>query len=124
MVLLADNHTSTRRTLSKVLGLSEQIKVVGEARDGKEAIAKVRELHPEAILMDVKMPKMDGLQAAQQIRRHYPETKVIMLSAYNDEQLIDKATRVGAGAYLLKHNSIENIIQAILKECRKNQQKK
>ena len=122
-VLIVDNYENTRRTLRKLLSLNPIIEVVGEAKDGKEAIVKVEELRPELVLMDVKMPKMDGIKATRFIKGQYPKTVVIMLSAYDGESLVDKALKSGASAYLLKDSPIEDIVHCIVERCGEIQQR-
>src|SRR3990170_6032515 len=80
-VLIVDNHANARTTLRKALGLDKRVKVVGEAINGADAILKVRESQPNAILMDVKMPKMNGIEATRYIKKHYPEIKVLVFSS-------------------------------------------
>lgn len=121
-VLIVDNHENTRRTLRKLLSLDQIIEVVGEAKNGEEAIAKVEELRPELVLMDVKMPKMDGLQATRLIKERYSKTVIIMLSAYSRESLVDEALESGASAYLLKDYPIEDIVLCIMERYGKTQQ--
>ena len=118
-VLIADNHQRARRTLAKVLGSDKRLRIIGEAANGEEAIAKAHDLHPDVILMDVNMPKMDGLQSIRHLKDHYPETKVIVLSASNEKSLINEAIQLGANAYLLKEYGIEDIVQTISSEFRK-----
>ena len=122
-VLIVDNYEGTRRALRKLLSLNQLIEVVGEARNGKEAIAKVEELRPELVLMDVKMPKMDGIKATRFIKGQYAKTVVVMLSAYDGESLVDKALKSGASAYLLKDSPIEDIVHCIIERCSEIQQK-
>ena len=113
-VLIVDNHANARRTLRKALSLDKRVKVVGEAINGADAILKVRELEPNAILMDVKMPKMNGIEATRYIKKHYPEIKVIVFSAYDEESLINEALKSGASDYFLKNNRVEEVIEAIV----------
>ncbi len=122
-VLIADNHATMRRTLRKVLDFEMNIEVVGEAVNGKEAIDKVEKLKPEVVLMDIKMPVMDGLKSATYIKKHYPETKVIILSAYNHKNLIEEAKELGVAAYILKNKPVDVVIKTILWESR-NEEKR
>jgi len=115
-VLIVDNHKGTRTALAKILSLDKRLKIVGEAANGKEAIAKVKELFPEVVLMDIKMPKMDGLQATRCIKESHPEIRIIMLSAYGEKGLVNEAIKLGASAYLIKNCQIEDIIQIIVDE--------
>ncbi len=117
-MVIVDNHSSTRRILKKVLDLDERIRVIGSATNGIEAIDQVKKLNPEIVLMDIKMPKMDGLDATKMIVEKYPDTKVIVLTAYSEKNLQEKAAKIGASRYLSKNYPIEDIINVIIKECR------
>ncbi len=113
--MIVDDHVPIRKALSEILELEESVEVVGEAGDGEEAISKARELLPDVVLMDIKMPKLDGLEATSFIKKHLPDIKVIMLSAYDEKQLVDKALEFGASSYITKDRSVEEIIELIRK---------
>ncbi len=117
-VLVVDDDELFRRVLCESLELEKDIQVVGEAADGEEAISKAQELIPDVILMDVKMPKMNGAAATRHIKSKEPKIKVIMLSAYVDKQLIAESLQAGAHAYLLKDQPLQNIIRTIRIVCR------
>jgi len=117
-VLVVDDDELFRRVLCESLELEKDIQVVGEAADGEEAIAKAQELIPDVILMDVKMPVMDGTQATRHIKAKEPKIKVVMLSAYVDKQMIAESLQAGANAYLLKDQPLQNIIRTIRIVCR------
>ncbi|MEW6189366.1 MAG: response regulator transcription factor [Actinomycetota bacterium] len=117
-VLVVDDDAIFRRLLCESLELEKDIHVVGEAADGEEAISKAQELIPDVILMDVKMPKMNGAVATRHIKSKEPKIKVIMLSAYVDKQLIAESLQARANAYLLKDQPLQNIIRTIRIVCR------
>jgi DNA-binding NarL/FixJ family response regulator len=112
-VLLVDDHSVVRQGLRMFLELDAQLEVVGEARNGEEAVQKVEELRPDVVLMDVLMPKMDGLQATQKIKTRFPETEVVILTSVLDEASISGAVRHGALGYLLKNTQAEDLCKAI-----------
>ena len=112
-ILIADDHPVIREGLAKMLGLYDDLKVVGEAADGEEAIAKVRALHPRVVLMDVRMGGMDGVTATRVIREEEPETEVIVLSNYDEDHYVFEALRAGAKSYLLKDVSADRLADAI-----------
>ena len=87
--------------------------VVGEASDGIEGIEMVKELHPDVVLLDVAMPRMDGLQALPEIKKAHPSTKVVVLSAFSKVELLEKASGRGADAYLEKGEVLKQIKDAI-----------
>ena len=95
------------------LELDAELEVVGEARDGEEAVAEVERLKPDVVLMDVLMPRLDGLGATSQIRQHFPETEVLVLTSVLDDVSITGAVRNGAIGYLLKDTQAEDLCKAI-----------
>jgi two-component system response regulator DegU len=112
-VLLVDDHPVVRHGLSAMLQTDPQIDVVGEAGSGQEALAMVGRLSPRVVLMDIHMPEMDGLAATRKIKEAYPRTAVILLTLYNNEQYVVEAVRSGAGGYLLKNASRDEILHTI-----------
>ena len=108
-----DDHDMIRIGLTSFLQDESEIKIVGEARDGEEAVEKVRETRPDVILMDVKMANMDGIQATEIIQRLYPNRKIIVLTSYEDEIQARKILQAGAFSYLLKTSHPTKILQAI-----------
>jgi DNA-binding NarL/FixJ family response regulator len=114
-VLLADDNRVVRTAFRKILELEDDLEVVGEAKNGAQAVAMVKKLHPALVLMDVSMPLLNGFQATRQILEAAPATKVLMLSAYSDEAYIEEATRSGAMGYLLKQDSADSVCHAIRK---------
>ena len=112
-VLLADDHPVVREGLRTMLATVPDIEVVAEASDGLEAIDKVNECHPEVVLMDLRMPNMDGLEATKRIRSQFPATAVIVLTILDNDAYIVDAVRAGAVGYLLKDTSRDLLINAI-----------
>ena len=104
-VLLADDHPVVREGLRTMLATVPDIEVVAEASDGLEAIDKVNECHPDVVLMDLRMPNMDGLEATKRIRSQLSSTAVIVLTIYDNDAYIVDAVRAGAIGYLLKDTS-------------------
>lgn len=101
-VLVVDDQRLVREGIASLLDIQEGIHVVGEAVNGREAIEKALALHPDVVLMDVRMPVMDGITAAAQIHRQLPDCQIIMLTTFDDEEYIVKSLRAGAVGYLLK----------------------
>jgi len=112
-VLIADDHPVVRQGLRTFLDLQEDIVVVGEAATGAEAVAKVEELLPDVVLMDLVMPDLDGIEAARRIRDVSPSTKVIVLTSYADDEKIFPAIKAGAAGYLLKDVEPDEIADGI-----------
>jgi len=112
-VLLADDHEPVRNAFKKILELEADLVVVGEAKNGLQAVALVKKLRPDLVLMDVAMPLLNGLQAARQILKAFPATKILMLSAHEDEAYIVESVKSGARGYLLKQTSTDQVCTAI-----------
>jgi DNA-binding NarL/FixJ family response regulator len=112
-VLLADDHTIVRNGIRSLLEGLADIEIVGEARDGAEALAQVKALSPDVLLMDIAMPVMNGIEAAVQVSRLYKKTRCLMLSMHQDEDYILKSVEAGAGGYLLKDNTREEMLRAL-----------
>jgi two-component system NarL family response regulator len=112
-VLIADDQALFRRGLSVALGTEEDIELVGEAEDGETAIAKTKELAPDVVLMDVQMPRVSGIEAARRIRDVLPSTRILMLTASDDEDDLYEAIKAGANGYLLKKISAKELAGAI-----------
>lgn len=112
-VLLADDQTMIRQGFGYVIGLQEDMTLVGEACDGKEAVDLVARLRPDVILMDVQMPILSGIDAAQQIMKQLPETKIVILTTFDDQEYIYQGIRAGAVGYLLKDAEVEDMLQAV-----------
>ena len=111
--MVVDDHALFRRGLDRVLSDEPDIEVVGEAGDGVEAVGRVRELTPDVVIMDVRMPRATGIEAARTIRAMVPETKVIMLTVSDLEEDLYEAVKAGANGYLLKEVSIGEVADAV-----------
>ena len=112
-VLIADDQALFRRGLYVVLGTEDDIEVVAEAENGADAIARAEELAPDVVLMDVRMPKVNGIEAARRIREVLPSTKILMLTVSDEEDDLYEAIKAGANGYLLKEISVEEVASAI-----------
>ena len=112
-VLLAEDHTIVREGFRKMLELEKDLQVVGEAQDGRQAVALAKKLRPAVVLMDIAMPLLNGLEATRQILKAVPATKVVILSAHNDDAYVKNATDSGAMGFLLKQNSSHVVCDAI-----------
>ena len=112
-VVICDDHAVFRRGLTMVLADEEGIEVAGEAAHGNEAVAIVRDLAPDVVLMDVRMPELDGIEATRQIAESAPATKIIMLTVSDEESDLYEAVKAGAAGYVLKEISIEEVAAAI-----------
>src|SRR5919106_587601 len=112
-VLIVDDHALFRRGLQMVLEQEPDIEVVGEAADGQEAIDKAQELMPDVMLMDVRMPKRSGIEAAEEIKDLMPHIKILMLTISDEEADLYDAIKAGASGYLLKEISTEEVADAI-----------
>lgn len=112
-VLLADDHSLVRRGFRRILEDDEQMKVVGEASNGVEAIRLAYELKPKVVVMDLSMPELDGVQATKEIVKHLPETEVLILSMHAEDNYVRNALDAGAKGYLLKSAIDVDLVGAI-----------
>ncbi|MEL6223852.1 MAG: response regulator transcription factor [Cyanobacteria bacterium J06627_8] len=112
-LLLVDDQTLVRQGFRVLLEAYEDIQVVGEAENGKQAIQQVETLHPDIVLLDVRMPEMDGVAAAKSICQRFDGVKVLMLSTFDDEYYVCRAMKFGAAGYLLKDTNAAELVQAI-----------
>jgi len=112
-VLLADDHPVVRRGLAALLGTLEDFEVVGEAEDGEAAVRETQLTKPDVVLMDVRMPGLDGVEATRRIRKAVPETAVLVLTMYEDDATVFTAMQAGAQGYLLKGAEQDDIADAI-----------
>ncbi len=112
-VLLVDDQNLIRQGLKALLELEPDLQVVGEGENGQSAIALVETLQPDVVLMDIRMPVMDGVAATREICQQFPATKVLVLTTFDDEQYVAEALRYGAMGYLLKDTPSEELAAAI-----------
>lgn len=112
-VMLVDDHVLVRQGTRELLEREDDLYVVAEAGDGEDAVRQVTVCDPDVILMDVALPKLDGLEATKQIKAQKPDVAVLMLTAYDDDEYIVAFLEVGASGYLLKDASAEDLIKAI-----------
>ncbi len=112
-VLLAEDHTIVREGFRKLLESEEDIEVVGEAQTGRQAVEMTRKLRPAVVVMDIAMPLLNGLEATRQIRKAFPDTKVVILSAHSDDAYVEQAIAIGAVGFLLKQTSSHDLSIAI-----------
>ncbi len=112
-VMIVDDHPVFRQGLRNVLAAQDDLHVVDEAADGETAIAKAESVHPDVVIMDINLPDLNGLQATREIRERCPDIKVIMLTAYDDEEQVYHAIRAGARAYHAKDVRPERLIGVI-----------
>ncbi len=112
-ILIADDHALFRQGLKSLLEAEPDFKVMGEAKDGREALRHALEAHPDIILMDIQMPGLDGVQATQEILREWPQAKVIMLTMYRQDSYVFEAVKAGARGYMLKDADAKELLTAI-----------
>lgn len=112
-VLLVDDHSVVRLGMMTLINDQQDMETVGEAGTTTEALDKVEELNPDVVLMDIRMPGKGGIQATQEITTRFPDTKVVMLTSYADDELIFRAVRAGAKGYVLKQVGNEELLDAI-----------
>ena len=113
-ILVADDHSVVRKGLRTFLSLQPELEIIGEASDGEEAVAMALQLKPDVVLMDIKMPKMDGITATAAIRQQLPDTEVIALTSVLEDASVVGAVRAGAIGYLLKDTEADELCRAIV----------
>jgi len=112
-VLVVDDHAILRDGIRALLGLHDDIEIVGEASEGKEAIEKVQQLMPDVVVMDIAMPEMDGLEATRRIRKKSPKVKVLVLTQHDNREYILSAIKAGAAGYVPKRALGSDLVSAI-----------
>lgn len=112
-ILLADDQFLLLEGIKAILEHEPEIEIVGTAKDGQAAIAQVKKLRPDILLIDIEMPKMNGITATKYIRKYLPDTKIIVLSSHNSQDYLAEAFLAGASGYLLKDSLIKDLKQAI-----------
>jgi DNA-binding NarL/FixJ family response regulator len=116
-VLLADDHGVVRRGLRGFFELLDDIEIVGEAEDGRQAVEATGTLRPDVVLMDLLMPGMDGISATAEIKRRWPEVEVVALTSFIEEERVTAALEAGATGYLLKDADADDVARAIRRAC-------
>jgi len=112
-ILVADDHPVVRKGLQLCLARQERLKIMGEAADGDEAVLKTKELRPDVLLLDISMPKMNGLAVTEMLRKEVPETKILILSVHNNKEYILRVIQAGAHGYISKEASPEELLEAL-----------
>jgi DNA-binding NarL/FixJ family response regulator len=112
-VLLVDDHTIVREGLRALLAVEQDIEVIGEAADGRQAIALAKQNPPDVIVMDVAIPLLNGMEATRQIVKNCPDTAVLVLSSYTDEECVRRLLKAGAAGYLAKQTAANELPKAI-----------
>ncbi|KEK25578.1 response regulator [Bacillus gaemokensis] len=112
-VLLVDDHTVVLKGLAFFLSTQEDLELVGEANNGKEALEKVGAVQPDVVLMDLYMPEMDGIEATACIKKEYPDVKVLVLTSFSDQAHVLPALKAGASGYILKDVEPDQLVEAI-----------
>lgn len=112
-ILLADDHDVVRSGLKALLRSARDFAIVGEAADGEEAVRRVDECHPDVVMMDISMPRLDGIGATKLIKQRHPDVKVLVLTVYDDEEYVYQILRAGGSGYILKNAGKQEIVDAI-----------
>ena len=112
-LILADDHAVVRAGTRQLLERQPDLRVVGEAADGEEAVRLAKELKPHVVVMDVRMPKMSGVEATRRIKQEVPEVAVLVLTAHDDDEYVFALLQAGANGYLLKTAEMEELVKAI-----------
>src|SRR6266702_3128274 len=119
-VLLADDHTLVRQGFRALLEAEPDIAIVGEAGTGRQAVQLARKLRPDVVLMDIAMPLLNGLEATRQILKEVPNSRVLVLSSYSDDEYVQQLTEAGAAGYLLKQTAAADLLKAVREARRGN----
>ena len=112
-ILVADDHPVVRKGLQMCLAKQERLKILGEAVDGEEAVQKTKELKPDVLLLDISMPKMNGLDVTAMLRKEVPDTRILILSVHSNKEYVFRVIQAGAHGYVSKEASPEELFQAI-----------
>ena len=112
-IVIAEDHTILREGLKALLSLSSELVVVGEAQDGREAVRIASELKPDLVLMDLSMPRMNGIEAIKEIKKQHPEIKIIVFTVYKTEEYVLASLQAGADGYILKEANYAEFLIAI-----------
>src|SRR5579859_6688719 len=112
-VLIAEDHDVVREGLKILISSDSGIEIAGEASNGAAAVRLARKLQPDVVLMDLAMPKVNGLQATREIRQQVPRSKVLVLSAYKDDETLQKVLAAGVSGYITKHSAADELLTAI-----------
>jgi len=112
-LFLADDHTIVREGFKRLLSLEDSFDVIGEAEDGKDAVGQVLEIQPDIVLMDIGMPVLNGLEATRRIKENSSDIKILILTAYDNEQYIYRVVQAGAHGYLMKNIDSADLFRAI-----------
>jgi DNA-binding NarL/FixJ family response regulator len=112
-LVIADDHTIVRQGVRRVLEETADVEVVGEASNGRDIVEVASEARPDVALLDIRMPEMDGLEAARAIRRRSPETGIVMLTAFDQRQFVAEAVKAGARGYVLKAKDADHLVRAV-----------
>lgn len=112
-ILLADDHTVVRQGLRMLIDAEQDMSVVGEADNGRQTVQLARKLRPDIVVLDVAMPQINGLEATRQITRDLPNTRILVLSSYSDDEYVKQLTEEGASGYLVKQTAANDLIKAI-----------
>jgi DNA-binding NarL/FixJ family response regulator len=112
-ILIVDDHTVVRDGLKALISAEPGMKVIGEAGDGLEAVSLARDLQPDVVLLDLVMPRMDGVQATLEIKKVYAQARILVLTSFSEDHMVVSAIRAGAIGYLMKDTTSEELLQAI-----------
>jgi len=112
-ILICDDHAIVRIGLSFLIGANHEMELVGEAVDGEEAVAMAKKLKPDVIIMDLVMPRKDGVTAISEIKKNNQDARILVLTSFSDDKNVFSAIKAGASGYLLKDSSPEDLLQAI-----------